>query len=177
MMKPADISYNFSVAKVLSILTVAAAHYFGGLLWIPTTVALFIFSFSSGYFSSSKYAGDFSVKEFWKAKLVRLGSNLALINLFLLALFLFQGRSNVFTWDSLWGVSGLSAALAWFGLPYHSPFGAGQWFLTVLYIYYLAYPVLERINRSHAPATAFMLSALPVTTYLDFNVALAMHSG
>ncbi len=43
--------------------------------------------------------------------------------------------------------------------------------------YYLAYPVLERINRSHAPATAFMLSALPVTTYLDFNVALAMHSG
>ena len=31
------------------------------------------------------------------------------------------------TWDTLWGVSGLSAALAWFGLPYHSPFGYELW--------------------------------------------------
>jgi hypothetical protein len=33
-----------------------AGHYFGGLLWIPTTIALFIFAFSSG---------DFSVEKFW----------------------------------------------------------------------------------------------------------------
>ena len=171
-MKPADISYNFSIAKVLSILTVVAGHYFGGLLWIPTTIALFIFAFSSGYFSSSKYTGDFSVGKFWKAKVVRLGLSLALINLFLLMLFLYQGRSNVMTWDTLWGMSGLSAALAWFGLPYHSPFGYGQWFLTVLWIYYLAYPAIERINRSPDTATAFLLSALVVTTYLNFHVTV-----
>ncbi len=171
-MKSADISYNFSIAKVLSILMVAAGHYFGGLLWIPTTVALFIFAFSSGYFSSSKYTGDFSVREFWKAKVVRLGLSLALINLFLLALFLVQGRSNVMTWDTLWGVSGLSAALAWFGLPYHSPFGYGQWFLTVLWIYYLAYPAITRVNRNPAVATVFVLLALVVTTYLNFHVTV-----
>ena len=171
-MKPADISYNFSVAKVLSILMVAAGHYFGGLLWIPTTIALFIFAFSSGYFSSNKYTGDFLIGKFWKAKVARLGMNLALINLFLLILFLFQGRSNVFTWDSLWGMSGLSAALAWFGLSYHSPFGYGQWFLTVLWIYYLAYPAIERINRNPAVAIAFVLSALIVTTYLNFHVTV-----
>ncbi|WP_297505756.1 acyltransferase family protein [Ferrovum sp.] len=169
-MKPADISYNFSIAKVLSILMVAAGHYFGGLLWIPTTIALFIFAFSSGYFSSSKYTGDFSVKKFWKAKVIRLGLSLALINLFLLALFLVSGKNNLMTWDTLWGMSGLSAALAWFGLPYHSPFGYGQWFLTVLWIYYLAYPAIERINRNSGVATAFLLSALVFTTYLNFHV-------
>lgn len=171
-MKPADISYNFSVAKVLSILTVVAGHYLGGLLWIPTTVALFIFAFSSGYFSSNKYTGDFSIGKFWKAKVARLLPGLALINLFLFVLFLFQGRSGVFTWDSLWGISGFSAALAWFGIPYHSPFGFGQWFLTVLYIYYLAYPAIERINRNPAAATILVLSALAVTTYLNFRVTV-----
>ena len=171
-MKPADISYNFSIAKVLSILTVVAGHYFGGLLWIPTTIALFIFAFSSGYFSSNKYTGDFSIGKFWKAKVARLGMSLALINLFLLVLFLFQGRSNLFTWDSLWGMSGLNAALAWFGIPYHSPFGAGQWFLTMLYIYYLAYPAIERINRNTKTATSFLLVMLAITTYLNFHVTV-----
>ena len=172
-MKPADVSYNFHVAKVLSILMVATGHYFGGLLWIPTTIALFIFAFSSGYFSALKYRGDFSIGKFWTAKILRLGYSLLFINAFLVILFLFQGRTGIFSFDSVLGMFGLSAALSWFGLPYHSPFGEGLWFLTVLWLFYLAYPLVERINRNSAAAFVFMLSMLFITTILSAEIKSA----
>ncbi len=169
-MKSSDISYNFSVAKVLSILMVATGHYFGGILWIPTTVALFVFAFSSGYFSALKYTGNFSIKQFWIAKVVRLGFGLVFINFFLLLLFVLQGKSNIVTWDSVLGVVGLSSVLNWLNLPYKSPFGSGLWFLTALYIFYLVYPLVERINRNLWRASVFALLMLIVTTFLNFNV-------
>ncbi|WP_297480428.1 hypothetical protein [Ferrovum sp.] len=132
--KSSDISYNFSVAKVLSILMVATGHYFGGILWVPTTVALFVFAFSSGYFSALKYTGNFSVKKFWIAKVVRLGFSLIFINFFLLLLFIFQRKNNIFSWDSVLGMAGLGSIFTWLGLPYKSPFGSGLWFLTTLYL-------------------------------------------
>lgn len=169
-MKSGDISYNFSVAKVLAILMVATAHYFGGLLWIPTTIALFVFAFSSGYFSSLKYRGDFSVGKFWKAKLVRLGYGLAVADVFLLLLFLIQGRSGIWTWETPLGMVGLNEILPWLGMKHRTPFGYGLWFLTVLWLFYLAYPAIERINRNPARASAFILIMLVLTTYLNFAV-------
>lgn len=170
-MKPADISYNFSVAKVLAILLVATAHYFdGSILWIPTTVALFVFAYSSGYFSASKYRGNFSIQKFWRAKLVRLGYSLAVTNAFLLLLFLFQGRSDIFSWSTPLGMVGLNATLPWLGLHGHTPFGNGLWFLAVLWLFYIAYPAIERINRNPRRALIFILLTLGVTTYLNFTV-------
>lgn len=168
--KSSDISYNFSVAKVLSILMVATGHYFGGLLWIPTTIALFVFAFSSGYFSSLKYTGNFSVKQFWLAKVSRLGFSLLFINLFLLLLFLFQGKGNIFSLDSIIGMAGLSSILNWLNIPYKSPFGNGLWFLTVLYVFYLVYPLVERINRNRRRAFLFVSFMLVVTALLNSNV-------
>lgn len=166
-----DISYNFSVAKVLSILMVATGHFFSGtILWIPTTVALFIFAFSSGYFSAAKYVGAFSVRKFWRAKIVRLGYSLAVIDLFLLMLFLFEGRGGIFSWKTLVAMAGLNAVLPWMGIPYRGPFGYGLWFLTVLWLFYLAYPVIERINRERLRAVLFIGLMLAVTTGLNFTV-------
>jgi len=53
---PAHTSYNFKVAKVIAILTVAAGHFLHlqG-FWIAVTAGLFVFAFSSGYFTSLKY--------------------------------------------------------------------------------------------------------------------------
>ncbi|WP_031595284.1 acyltransferase family protein [Ferrovum myxofaciens] len=169
-MKPDDISYNFSVTKVMCILMVATAHYFGGLLWIPTTVALFVFAFSSGYFSASKYHGDFSISRFWKAKLIRLGYSLVVTNCFLLLLFLIQAKSKIFSWDTLLSMVGLNAILSWFGIHNHSPFGNGLWFLAVLWMFYILYPVIERTNRNPKVAFIFILCMLGITTYLNFTV-------
>ncbi|MBW8028492.1 MAG: acyltransferase family protein [Ferrovum sp.] len=169
--KSSDISYNFSAAKVLSILMVATAHYFTGtLLWIPTTVALFVFAFSSGYFSASKYYGNFSKSKFWKAKLTRLGYSLAVTNCFLLLLFLIQAKSGIFSSDTLLGIVGLNAILPWLGFHNHSPFGNGLWFLAALWLFYITYPAIERINRNPRRAFLFIMLMLGITTYLNFTV-------
>lgn len=172
-MKPADISYNFSASKVLAILLVVTAHYFSGnLLYIPTTVALFVFAFSSGYFSILKYHGDFSIGKFWKAKLTRLGYSLAVTNGFLLLLFLFQKRTEIFSWDTLLGIFGFNVILPWIGLRYHSPFGNGLWFLAVLWLFYITFPAIERVNRNPKSALLFILLMLSITTYLNFTVVV-----
>ena len=67
------VSFNFSVAKVAAILLVVSGHYFSdSLLWIPVTMGLFLFAYASGRFTSSRYAGNLSLKTFWWRKLVRL---------------------------------------------------------------------------------------------------------
>lgn len=115
--------------------------------WVPVTIGLLVFSFSSGYFTSLKYNGNFSKKEFWLKKARRLGVNLAVINVFLLILFLIQGRSGIWTWHTIVSLLGLNGFLNWFYIRNLSPFGAGMWFFTLLLVFYLAYPVLEQLNR------------------------------
>ena len=67
-------SRNYSVAKVLSILTVTAGHWFTGtILWIPVTFGLFVFAFSSGYFTSASYGERIERRKFWRNKFQRLG--------------------------------------------------------------------------------------------------------
>ncbi len=141
------ISENMTIAKVLSILVVAASHFFSGyLLWIPATVGLFIFGFSSGYFTSLKYSEGFQRKPFWVNKLSRLGVNLLVINIFLLCLFLYQGAPGIFSLKSLVNVLGLTGILNWLALDNPGPFGSGLWFFTLLLIFYLVYPVLNRLR-------------------------------
>jgi len=169
-MKDVDVSYNFNLAKVLSILMVVAGHYFGGILWIPTTFALFVFAFSSGYFTSRKYQADFSLKRFWEAKIVRLSYPILVIDAFLLALFLFRGESGLSSWQTIPALLGLSGFLTWFGLGNPSPFGAGLWFFTLLLIFYAVYPLLARINSRRPLALAFLLGCLMAASILHYRV-------
>ena len=144
------VSSNFDVMKVLAIFMVAAEHYFKEyeLLWVPSTVGLLIFSYSSGYFTAFKYHDNFSRKDFWKNKIRRLGINLLVVNAFLTVLFLFQGRSGIFSWLSLVNLIGMNGVLNWFGIPNLSPFGAGMWFFTLLLIFYVVYPFLSGMKKS-----------------------------
>lgn len=64
-------SRNFEAAKVAAILVVFAAHFAGDALpwmWIPASVALFVFAFSSAYFTSAKYHDRMDVGEYFRPK-------------------------------------------------------------------------------------------------------------
>lgn len=160
-----QISDNFTIAKFLAIVLVSTGHYFNGsLLWAPVTVGLFVFAFSSGYFTALKHPTNAPLKDFWLAKLKRLGPPLIVINLFLALLFLVQGHEGIWHPHTLIGMTGMTGLLNWFGIPNQSPFGAGLWFMTVLLIFYLIYPQLARCLESTRAALIFIaISALVCT--------------
>ena len=175
-MKFEDISYNFSVAKVLAILTVASGHFFKGFWWAPVTNALFVFAFSSGFFTSKKYNGTYSKKKFWAAKLSRLLYPILVIDVFLLALLTLKKADGINTWDTIPSLFGLNGFLDWFGIVNHSPFGAGLWFFTLLILFYILYPIILTINKYKTFAVVCLILSL-ITTYtlyylVHFNHAL-----
>lgn len=161
-----DISYTFSIAKLAAILTIFTAHYFGGMGWVPATVALFIMAWSSGFFTACKYMGEFNLARFWRAKIERLGYRLLIVDIFLCSLLLLRQQSGLWSWQTIWALLGLNGFLHWFNIPNPSPLGAGLWFLTLLWLFYLVYPVLERFNRKRAPAIIFIATALVVSMKL-----------
>ena len=67
-----DQSYNFAVAKIVAILVVFVAHYFEGPLWVFGGSAMFVFAFSSGWFTARKYAHPVAAGAFYRAKISRL---------------------------------------------------------------------------------------------------------
>jgi surface polysaccharide O-acyltransferase-like enzyme len=151
---------------------VATGHYFGGILWIPTTFGLFIFAFSSGFFTSTKYRYSFSKQKFWYAKVVRLWYPILIIDIFLFFLFLVQQKPGVFSWQTLPSLIGVNGFLTWFNLANPSPFGAGLWFFTLLLLFYLLYPLLTVLNKNHYSAIAFLLFTLVLTTILHYIVPM-----
>jgi hypothetical protein len=143
----------FDILKFGSICLVFFGHFFANqipLIWIPVTTALLVFSFSSGYFTHLKYKDHLDVKAFWKNKFHRMGIKLFIINGFLLLVFIFQGKTDIWTWQSLVNMAGLTGILNWFHIPNTSPFGRGFWFFTLLIFFYLAYPGLRRIQPQHS---------------------------
>jgi len=164
------VSYNFSIAKVLSILMVVIGHYFGSILWVPTTIALFVFAFSSGYFTSQKYNNNYSMRSFWKAKIFRLLPSLIIINIFLFVIFVYQQRSGIYSWQSIPAILGMSGILEWFHIQHITPYGAGLWFFTLLIIFYAVYPLLDKLNRQLVTATTFLIVLILMATYLHYHV-------
>lgn len=163
------ISRNFHVAKFCAIFLVIIGHFFKDkeILWVPAAIGLLIFSYSSGYFTFLKYNGDFNKKSYWGKKVERLGINFIVINLFLLILFLIQGRSGIWTWHTLINITGLNGFLNWFRVPNLSPFGAGMWFFTLLLIFYLFYPYLEITNRKKVISILSVITTILVLFYLN----------
>lgn len=143
------VSRNFETAKVAAILAVTCGHFLPyAPLWIVASIALCLFGFASGYFTALIYGELNDAAGFVRNKLRRLGPDLLAINLLLLALFLIQGRAEIFSWQSLLGVFGLSGWLNWLYLPNPSPFGAGLWYFTLLLLFYVGYPALTRLLRA-----------------------------
>ncbi|MDX9785235.1 MAG: acyltransferase family protein [Desulfobacterales bacterium] len=171
-----NISRNFSVLKLFSILMVFCGHFFHEIpiLWIPVTVGLLIFSFSSGLFTSVKYTGAYSIKKFWTNKLKRLGASFCVINAVLFLLFMVQNKQGLWSWHTLINILGLNGLLNWFYINNISPFGRGMWFLTLLLLFYLVYPFLEKLNKKAMVITsiAFVFAAYYLNGYHGYGHAL-----
>ncbi|WP_126445768.1 acyltransferase family protein [Sulfuricystis multivorans] len=164
-------SFNFAVAKVLSILLVVGGHFFeGSLLWVPVTIGLFVFAFSSAYFTTKKYGYHFSYKSFWLNKLRRLVIPFWIAQGFLLLFFLVNDRDGIWTWQTVVHLLGMSGWINWLGFSNDSPFGAGLWFLTLLLTFYLLYPFLYRWLNQPRQATVLITSFLFLTLFLSYAV-------
>ena len=165
-------SFNFALAKVFSIFMVVTGHWFTGtILWIPVTVGLFVFAYSSALFTVYIYGDRVNLKRFWSRKVQRLGLRFWIISAFLLPVIYFQ-NGEIWHWHSLLHLFGLSGFLNWFSIPNRSGFGAGLWFFTLLLIFYLFYPFLARINRRPGLSIAFAVLATIATSWLHFNVQM-----
>lgn len=164
------VSLNFSVAKVIAILTVTAGHWYAQtLLWIPVTFGLIVFAFSSGYFTAAIYGPNVQRRQFWSKKLKRLGLRFWLILAFLVVVIALEGKT-VLHWHTLVHFMGLSGFLNWAGLPSESGLGLGLWFFTLLLIFYLAYPFLAQAMRTKSAAYGLVIVALLATMYLEESV-------
>lgn len=164
------VSANFTLIKPVSILIVVISHYFGGYWWIPAAMGLFVFGFSSGYFTGKKYNDNFSLLYFWKSKFFRLIPRIFIANLFLFFLFLFEGKSGIFSWHTIIHILGLSGLLNWMFITNISPFGMGLWFLTTLLIFYSIYPLVRLWLRKKNHGFFFLLIALIALSYGHFSV-------
>lgn len=150
------VSLNFSVAKVIAIYVVVASHWFKEVnLWIPATIALFLFGFSSSFFTGRIYGDSVDVRAFWKKKLQRLGIRYWLILAVLAVFLVIQGR-NILHWHTLVHISGLSGILNLFG-PSESALGRGLWFFTLLLLFYALYPLLARALVASPRTTAALV--------------------
>lgn len=163
-------SSNFQIAKVLGILIVATAHFFPDtMLWVPSSVALFIFGFSSAYFTHLKYSQQFDVIPYWTNKVSRLGYSLLVINIFLLIVTFFASGKTIFVWQTPLHLVGLSGLLDWLHIGNASPLGNGMWFFTLLLIFYGVYPLLRMANRHALSSSLVLLIALAGMSYCHFH--------
>ncbi len=168
----ADASLNFSVAKVMAIFTVVAGHWFAGtILWIPVTFGLFVFAFSSAYFTSRIYGVKIDKKRFWHKKLERLGLRFWVILSFLTIVLTFEGRP-ILHWHTLVHFAGLSGVLNWLAIPNRSALGAGLWFFTLLLMFYISYPYLARLGQSRSIARLIALGAIVGAVFLQERIKL-----
>ena len=168
-----DISYNFAIAKVIAILMVVTGHYFKGILWIPTTFALFVFAFSSGYFTAFKYKYPVNKKKFWNAKISRLFYPVLVIDIFLFLLFLVKNHPGIFVWQTIPSLIGMNGFFAWFKLGNPSPFGIGLWFFTLLILFYLFYPLLAFLFKKRSTASLVIIFFLTLTTILQYLIPMS----
>jgi hypothetical protein len=163
------VSQNFSIAKVISIFSVVADHWFkDSSIWILSTMALFVFGFSSAFFTGRLNGVHVDVRAFWNKKLRRLGVRYWLILSLLTLLLILQGR-DVFHWHTIVHFIGMSGVLNLFG-PSRSALGAGLWFFTLLLLFYAAYPLLARHLTASRRTTVAMAIATIALLALDHTV-------
>ena len=171
MCKFNNISRNLSVAKGFSALTVMFGHYTHiPNFWVIVTIGMLIFSISSGYFTYYNSHGSFSCFQYWYRKGNRLIPHLLTINIFLFGLFLFQGKPGVWSIHTLVNLSGMNGLLNWFRIQNISPFGNGMWFLTLLIIFYVVYPLLEKFYRNKKVSIVFTILLLLFFYYMHLRI-------
>lgn len=163
-------SFNFKLAKVIGILIVATAHFYPGtILWVPSSIALFIFGFSSAYFTHLKYGSCFEVVPYWVNKFSRLVCPLLVISGFLILVSLMFSTKSILVWQTPLHIMGLGGVLDWLHIFNASPLGNGMWFFTVLLLFYGAYPLFRIVNQHAWSSRGFLLVAFVSLTYCHFH--------
>lgn len=169
--KDGQASYNFQIAKILAVVLIASAHYFPNtILWVPSTISLFLFGFASAYYTHRKYREHFELLTYWSNKVGRLGYRLIVINTFLLILCLVFSKQDLWVWQTPVNMLGLTGLLLWFGIENPSPLGRGLWFFTVLIFFYCSYPLLRHLNYHKLTSFAAVLLLFLGTSYLHYHV-------
>jgi hypothetical protein len=163
------VSFNYSVAKVAAIFMVLLGHWFGGLLWIPVTYGLFLFAFSSGFFTMRIYGARIDRPKFWRKKLERLGLRFWVILSVLAVIVAMQGKT-ILHWHTLVHFAGLSGVLNWIPVHNQSGLGGGLWFFTLLLIFYLAYPYLALMRGSCLGTAAVVVASVVAAIWLEETV-------
>lgn len=162
-------SFNYSLFKVLSILMVVTSHWFSNLpLWLPTTVGLFIFAFSSALFTMRSNGAQFDVAAFWRKKLQRLLVRYWFLLAFVSVLLLLEGRT-LFHWHSLVHVFGLSVFLDLFSHN-KSGLGRGLWFFTVLLLFYVVFPYVAKLCAASGKDFFLPLAVTALFMYLNLHI-------
>jgi len=162
-------SENFEIAKAVAILLVVTGHFGTGIefFWVGPALGLFVFGFSSAYFTSAKYHDELRLWPFWRNKLDRLGPNVLVVDALLVALCALKGRPGLLTWQTPVHLVGMTGWLNWFGLADPSPLGAGLWFFTLLLCFYALYPALRWVSRSRLALGTATVAALVATVWLN----------
>lgn len=144
--------------------------------WIPVDTGLCFFAITSGFFIARRYPPGADMRLYWKNKVRRLFVVYLVVNVFLVALFLAQGRADIFSWHSLVSWLGMSGFLNWFHVQNQSPFGLGVWFLTLLVIFYMLFPLLNGMLMKPAVLDVLLLGGFVATLILPetnpYGVAL-----
>ena len=168
---PELISKNYAAAKGVAALTVMFGHYTAiPNFWVIVTMALLVFSISSGYFTWQRYHTSFSIKKFYKKKILRLLPQLLLIEVFLFTLFSYQKREGLYSIDTVINLIGMNGFMNWLRIHNDSPYGAGMWFLTLLLVFYFFYPLIELAFRRRTTAVLMTLSSLTAFFILNHTV-------
>lgn len=171
-------SANARIFKPVAILCIVFGHFhtMGGrpvavlaYWWNISAIALIYFTICSAYFTRIKYRDRLDVGEFWANKARRLGAKLVLVNGFLLAVFMARGEDNIWSVHSLVNVLGMTGFLNWFGIQNVSPFGAGLWFLTLLFMFYAVFPWLRGLYDAF-PGPGPTLAGVAACLVLDRTV-------
>jgi multisubunit Na+/H+ antiporter MnhF subunit len=164
------VSANYSLAKVFSLLLIVIGHWSAAnLLWIPVTFGLFVFAFSSGFFTTKIYGTDLNVREFWTKKLQRLGLRFWVSLVFISIVTTWQG-GTVLHWHSLVHLAGMSGIINWLSIPNRSSLGPGLWFFTLLLFFYVSYPFLVRVFASERWTYALVILLTILAAVLDQSV-------
>lgn len=149
---------------------VLVGHWFSGtILWVPVTFGLFVFAFSSAYFTGKIYGVEINRQEFWSKKFERLGVRFWLILIFLSVVVTVSGKS-ILHWHSVLHFLGLSGALNWSHTANQSGLGAGLWFFTLLLIFYGAYPFIAKLSQPRLIGALFAIGATALAVALEDNV-------
>ncbi len=163
-------SKNFTIAKVLSIFLVVTGHWFTNtILWIPVTFGLFVFAFSSSFFTFKIYGKKIDYRTFWKKKLKRLGVRFWVTTAFLVIFIAING-GVIYHWHTLVHCAGLSGILNWTGTPNGSTLGAGLWFFTLLLLFYISYPFLAKITSNKVHAYVISVFSTVTAIYLESHI-------